>query len=110
MIDLLQSKKKLIKPVIRVWCHPYSGKAIELLDIHDDNPQPGDVFGVQGDRVDYSKHIGIITKLEGDTVWVIDGNSGDCVKEHTYSMDEFLRTRATFTYVAGKRFHRWKQK
>lgn len=27
MIDLLQSEKKLTKPVIRVWCHPKSGKS-----------------------------------------------------------------------------------
>jgi hypothetical protein len=91
------------------WCHAYSGDPARLLPVHDNTPQPGDVWvRSPGDSYNNCKHTGIIEKIEGNTVYTLEGNTGDCIKEHTYSMQQFLNETATYTAGGKGKFHRAK--
>lgn len=35
-------------------------------------------------------HVGVVTKVEGDNVWITEGNSGDAVKTNKYSISKDL--------------------
>ncbi len=52
------------------------------------NVRPGDVllFGTGPQSPATSKHIGIVEKVSGDTVTLIEGNSGDAVRRNTHSL------------------------
>lgn len=51
-----------------------------------DNAKPGDVllFGTGPQNTSTSKHIGIVEKVEGNKVTMIEGNSGDAVRRNTH--------------------------
>lgn len=56
-------------------------------DIKDGTPQPGDMvlyswgkWYTDGDKPEDVDHIGIVLKVEGNDIYSIDGNLGDCVK------------------------------
>ncbi|SDP31562.1 CHAP domain-containing protein [Lentzea jiangxiensis] len=53
-----------------------------------DNVRPGDVllFGTGPQSPATSKHIGIVEKVDGDTVTLIEGNSGDQVRRNTHQL------------------------
>lgn len=36
-------------------------------------------------------HVGIVTKVEGDTIWITEGNSGNAVKTNKYSLSKLMR-------------------
>ncbi|WNV85859.1 CHAP domain-containing protein [Umezawaea sp. Da 62-37] len=50
--------------------------------------EPGDVllFGTGPSSPSTSKHIGIVEKVDGDTVTLIEGNSGDSVRRNTHKL------------------------
>ncbi|MCR3750482.1 CHAP domain-containing protein [Lentzea californiensis] len=52
------------------------------------NVRPGDVllFGTGPQSPATSKHIGIVEKVDGDTVTLIEGNSGDQVRRNTHQL------------------------
>lgn len=35
-------------------------------------------------------HVGIVTKVEGDTIWITEGNSGNAVKTNKYSLSKLM--------------------
>lgn len=35
-------------------------------------------------------HVGIVTKIEGDTIWITEGNSGNAVKTNKYSLSKLM--------------------
>ena len=57
-------------------------------------PLPGDLIFFHHDRdgvnkdPNYPSHIGIVTKVEGNTVYTIEGNSGGAVRECVYDLDD----------------------
>lgn len=52
------------------------------------NVRPGDVllFGTGPESPQTSKHIGIVEKVDGNTVTLIEGNSGDAVRRNTHQL------------------------
>ena len=36
-------------------------------------------------------HVGIVTKVEGDTIWITEGNSGNAVKTNKYSLSKLMK-------------------
>ncbi|MCX2951579.1 CHAP domain-containing protein [Lentzea sp. NEAU-D7] len=63
------------------------GKAYGNGDLKQ-NVRPGDVllFGTGPQSPSTSKHIGIVEKVEGGTVTLIEGNSGDQVRRNTHQL------------------------
>ncbi|MFD5826095.1 CHAP domain-containing protein [Lentzea sp. NPDC060358] len=63
------------------------GKAYGNGDLRK-NVRPGDVllFGTGPQSPATSKHIGIVEKVDGDTVTLIEGNSGDQVRRNTHQL------------------------
>jgi cell wall-associated NlpC family hydrolase len=63
------------------------GKAYGNGDLKQ-NVRPGDVllFGTGPQSPATSKHIGIVEKVDGDTVTLIEGNSGDQVRRNTHQL------------------------
>ncbi|SES27941.1 CHAP domain-containing protein [Lentzea xinjiangensis] len=63
------------------------GKAYGNGDLRQ-NVRPGDVllFGTGPQSPATSKHIGIVEKVDGDTVTLIEGNSGDRVRRNTHQL------------------------
>ncbi|MDR7302308.1 CHAP domain-containing protein [Haloactinomyces albus] len=60
------------------------------------NAKPGDVllFGTGPENISSSRHIGVVERIEGDTVTLIEGNTGDnpdrvMRKEHELSAETF---------------------
>lgn len=54
-------------------------------------PNPGDIifFDWEYDGyTDTADHVGIVERVDGDTVYTIEGNSGDAVKERTYTVGQ----------------------
>lgn len=53
-------------------------------------PQRGDIaiWTKKGDSA--HGHVGIVTRVEGDTVWIVEGNSGNAVKTNKYSISKDL--------------------
>ena len=51
-------------------------------------PAPGDIifFNWDGDQSGGADHVGIVEKVENDTVYTIEGNSGDACKQRSYSI------------------------
>lgn len=35
-------------------------------------------------------HVGIVTKVEGDTIWITEGNSGNAIKTNKYSLSKLM--------------------
>lgn len=61
-------------------------------------PQPGDIIyydwddNGKGDNVGWSDHVGIVEKVSGDKITVIEGNYSNSVKRRTLSVDgKFIR-------------------
>jgi peptidoglycan DL-endopeptidase CwlO len=63
------------------------GKAYGNGDLKQ-NVRPGDVllFGTGPQSPSTSKHIGIVEKVDGNTVTLIEGNSGDQVRRNTHQL------------------------
>ncbi len=89
------------------WKCGYSCNAAESLPIHSMDPQPGDVW-----VRNHCEHVGIIEKIEGDTVYTIEGNTDGfgsghrCVHENTHSLSQ-MKSDYIQTINGGK-FHRQK--
>ncbi|ANZ40867.1 hypothetical protein BBK82_37670 [Lentzea guizhouensis] len=64
-----------------------NGKAYGNGDLKQ-NVRPGDVllFGTGPQSPSTSKHIGIVEKVDGNTVTLIEGNSGDQVRRNTHQL------------------------
>ncbi|GAB3741605.1 hypothetical protein GCM10027598_72520 [Amycolatopsis oliviviridis] len=62
------------------------GKAYGRNSLHD--AKPGDVllFGTGPQSPSTSTHIGIVEKVEGNKVTMIEGNSGDAVRRNTHTL------------------------
>ncbi|UOZ05209.1 CHAP domain-containing protein [Amycolatopsis sp. WQ 127309] len=63
-----------------------NGHAYGKNSLHD--ARPGDVliFGTGPQNTTTSTHIGIVEKVEGDKVTMIEGNSGDAVRRNTHTL------------------------
>ena len=58
-----------------------------MIKMHTKEDIENPANGLQGRRVGFAGHVGIVTKIEGDNVYFISGNSGgNQVKESSYSL------------------------
>ena len=70
---------------------PYSADYFKAKGRFDKNPQIGDqIFFQQNGRI---VHTGVVVGVSDTTVTTEEGNSGNCVKSHTYSRND--------SYIAG---------
>ena len=54
-------------------------------------PSPGDIIffdWLYNGYTNTADHVGIVERVDGDTVYTIEGNSGDAVKEQTYTVGQ----------------------
>ena len=76
-------------------CVPYTGKWFDDRGRYKNSrawggdyiPLPGDLILFDYEKDSSSDHIGIVEKVEGNTVYTIEGNSSNMVKENSYSLD-----------------------
>ena len=63
-----------------------NGHAYGKNSLHE--AKPGDVliFGTGPQNTSTSTHIGIVEKVEGNRVTMIEGNSGDAVRRNTHTL------------------------
>lgn len=50
-------------------------------------PSPGEIIFFDWDLSGNCDHVGIVEKVEGNTIYTIEGNSGDKVKRKSYAVD-----------------------
>lgn len=63
-------------------------------------PQPGDLVLFDYNHNTTSDHIGIVEKIEGNTLYTIEGNKDNMVKRCTYSLDsKDIRAYCVPTYL-----------
>ena len=51
-----------------------------------DIPTPGSIIFFDWNHNGETDHVGIVEKVEGSTVWTVEGNSNDSVEENSYSI------------------------
>lgn len=52
-------------------------------------------------------HVGIVTKVEGDTVWITEGNSGNAVKTNKYSLSKLMSNAGSRPFNGFIDAHSW---
>jgi len=52
-------------------------------------------------------HVGIVTKVEGDTVWITEGNSGNAVRTNKYSMSKLMSNSGNCPFNGFIDAHSW---
>ena len=66
-------------------------------------PKPGDIVLFDWDQTSISDHIGFVEKVEGNTLYTIEGNSNNMVARRTYSLDsKDLRAFCVPAYEDGQ--------
>lgn len=52
-------------------------------------------------------HVGIVTKVEGDNVWITEGNSGNRVKTNKYSLSQLMKNSGSRPFNGFIDAHGW---
>ena len=81
--------------------HRAAEKENELIE--SNQAQPGDIvlFDYDGDGT--MQHIGIVYAIEGDMMYTIEGNSGNCVKVNEYDLSNPVNQNITYVNIVGKK-------
>lgn len=70
-------------------------------------PQRGDIaiWTKAGDPA--HGHVGIVTKIEGDNVWITEGNCGNAVKTVKYSLSKLMKNTGSRPFNGFVDAHSW---
>ena len=52
-------------------------------------------------------HVGIVTKVEGDTIWITEGNSGNAVRTNKYSLSKLMKNSGSCPLNGFIDAHSW---
>lgn len=70
-------------------------------------PQRGDIAIWTKKNDPAHGHVGIVTKVEGDNVWITEGNSGNAVKTVKYSLSKLMKDSGSRPFNGFVDAHSW---